>query len=446
MAKITGKGSFAGVPFLIEETQSIDGGRRLVKHEYPLRDEGLNEDLGKKARTYNVACLVIGDDHIKQAEKLIEALEKGRGELKHPYFKNINVCVETYKAHYSTGHQRVTRFDITFADDIQENAPKLAKNTQFSALTEYANAINTLSDEFAEQIAEINEFVDLLVDNPFTQLVDSMVWFIENTFESINSVVTGVGDIKTKAESMKNRMMNLIRAPSLLGKELQSLVQFKQYKGISPKQELNQRAITTNIIHNTISEATKSKKEMPKPMFDAIVNAKRNNINATDILKRNATGLHQQEIVHALMTKAQFSCARLIISTLAVEYAKSVTEALTDSLSNEVQTIESKADIKSLISEIDSQLEQAILDNADAENWRSYQALEQFRLAVISDLRTRGEQLANIKSVHLTDTFPALVVQYQHSGNSKKWQQLAQRNAIVHPLFCIGGNEVEVLQ
>ncbi|MFC1142345.1 DNA circularization protein [Pasteurella multocida] len=446
MAKITGKGSFAGVPFLIEENQSIDGGRRLVKHEYPLRDEGLNEDLGKKARTYNVACLVIGDDHIKQAEKLIEALEKGRGELKHPYFKNINVCVETYKAHYSTGHQRVTRFDITFADDIQENAPKLAKNTQFSVLTEYANAINALSDEFANQIAEINEFVDLLVDNPFTQLVDSMIGFIENTFESINSVVAGVGEIKTKAESMKNRMMNLIRAPGLLAKELQSLVQFKQYKGISPKQELNQRAITTNVIHNTIAEATKSKTEMPKTMFDAIVNAKRHNINATDILKRNATGLHQQEIAQALMTKAQFSCARLVISTLAVEYAKSVTEALTDSLSNDVQTIESKADIKALIGEIDSQLEQTILDNADAENWQSYQALEQFRLAVISDLRTRGEQLANIKSVCLTDTFPSVVVQYQHSGKSQKWQQLVQRNAITHPLFCIGGNEIEVLQ
>lgn len=49
MAKITGKGSFAGVPFLIEENQSIDGGRRLVKHEYPLRDEGLNEKLRQKS-------------------------------------------------------------------------------------------------------------------------------------------------------------------------------------------------------------------------------------------------------------------------------------------------------------------------------------------------------------------------------------------------------------
>lgn len=85
---------------------------------------------------------------------------------------------------------------------------------------------------------------------------------------------------------------------------------------------------------------------------------------------------------------------RLITSTLAVEYAKNcATEALTDSLSNEVQAIESKTDIKTFIGEIDSQLEQAILDNADAKNWQSYQALEQFRLAVISDLRMRGEQL-----------------------------------------------------
>ena len=49
MAKITGKGSFAGVPFLIEENQTLEGGRRLVKHEYPLRDDGLTEDLGKKS-------------------------------------------------------------------------------------------------------------------------------------------------------------------------------------------------------------------------------------------------------------------------------------------------------------------------------------------------------------------------------------------------------------
>lgn len=446
MARISGKGSFAGVPFWIEDNQTLDGGRRLVKHEYPLRDDGLTEDLGKKARTYHIACLVIGDDHIKQAEKLINALEKGKGELKHPYFKNIDVCVENYKASYSTGHQRVTRFDITFTPDLKENAPQQAKNTQFSALAEYANAINALSEEFAKQIEEISEIIDLVLDNPFIQLVDAMTDFVENTFESINSVVAHASDIKTKVGSMKNRMLNLIRLPRTLAKELQALVKVNQAQWALSKQALNKQAVITNILDTAIKEHMASKTELPQSIVTAIVNAKRNHINIADILKHHVKGLHQQEIAQALMTKAQFSLARLITSTLAVEYAKAVTEGLTQSLNQQTPTIESKADIETLIHEIDTQLENVILAHADANSWQSYQALENVRLAVISDLRTRGERLAHVKSVYLTDTFPALVVQYQHSGKSQKWQQLSQRNGIVHPLFCLGGNHIEVLQ
>ena len=85
MRQKSGKGSFRGVPFLIEDEQGMDGGRRLVRYEYPLRDDGMTEDLGLRLRNYHISCLVIGDDHVKQAEKLIEALEKpGTGTLKHP--------------------------------------------------------------------------------------------------------------------------------------------------------------------------------------------------------------------------------------------------------------------------------------------------------------------------------------------------------------------------
>lgn len=40
MRQKSGKGSFRGVPFLIEDEQGMDGGRRLVRYEYPLRDDG----------------------------------------------------------------------------------------------------------------------------------------------------------------------------------------------------------------------------------------------------------------------------------------------------------------------------------------------------------------------------------------------------------------------
>lgn len=445
MAKITGKGSFAGVPFLIEENQTLEGGRRLVKHEYPLRDDGLTEDLGKKVRSYNISCLVIGDDHIAQAEKLIEALEKGRGELKHPFFKNIDVCVDSYKAHYSTGHLRVTRFDITFTPDIKENAPETAKNTQFSALAQYTNAINALSSDFAEQLEGMQSFVDSLLDNPVLQFAGSVMGFVESAFENINAVAANIGEMKSKALALKNHITGLVRSPLMLAKTLQGLVQFKQPPGIKAKQAFNQGSLTATVIHGAITDALKNKTEMPRAKLSSIINAQRHRPTGA-VAIRNADLASSEALAQAFMTKLQFNVARLIKTTLAVEQAKAASQALTDTLDHNAQSIESKTDVASLIEEIDKQLEEVILDNADAENWQSYQALEQFRSAIIADLRTRGEQLSSVKNVALKDTYPALVVQYTHSGNSQNWQQFAERNGVYHPLFCIGGTTVEVLQ
>lgn len=50
--KTTGKGTFRNVPFLVIEEQKQAGGRRLVKREYPLRDTGGVNDLGKASLPY----------------------------------------------------------------------------------------------------------------------------------------------------------------------------------------------------------------------------------------------------------------------------------------------------------------------------------------------------------------------------------------------------------
>ena len=163
--------------------------------------------------------------------------------------------------------------------------------------------------------------------------------------------------------------------------------------------------------------------------LSSIINAQRQRPTGA-VAIRNADLASSEALAQAFMTKLQFNVARLIKTTLAVEQAKAASQALTDTLDHNAQSIESKTDVASLIEEIDKQLEEAILDNADAENWQSYQALEQFRSAIIADLRTRGEQLSSVKNVALKDTYPALVVQYTHSGNSQNWQQFAERNGV----------------
>lgn len=451
MAKITGKGSFAGVPFFIEESQSIDGGRRLVKHEYPLKDEGLTEDLGKKLRSYNVACLVIGDDHIKQAEKLIDALEKGVGELKHPYFGTVEVCVESYKAQYSTSHQRVTRFDITFTPAVEKNAPEIALNTAFATLSDYAFALDVIANEFSEIFDKIEGYLSLITDNPIMDMANAILSFVDSVFDQINNVTAGVQSIKARINAIKSLFTTTRTTTShqATAKLLQSLVAINV--------PLSKDYVTlNNVLMFALEQAKPDASESTLNTFAKAVNTKATiSLSNQQILPPRSQALYD-----GIMVKMQFVLVRLMQATLAVEIGKALSQAVTTSLvhaqslaetetqevSQQQTLVESKADITRYLAEIDDQLETVIIDNADARQWQSYQALEQFRQTLITDLRVRGEQLANAKSVQLSDTYPAIVVEYQHTANAKTWQRLVLRNGIRHPLFCLGGERIEVLQ
>ena len=473
MRQKSGKGSFRGVPFLIEEEQGMEGGRRLVRYEYPLRDDGLTEDLGLRLRNYHISCLVIGDDHVKQAEKLIEALEKpGAGTLKHPYFGTKEVRVDDYKAVYSTGHLRVTRFDISFIPAVNEIAPLAKKDSLFGVLNQYADALNALADEFAEMIEGVLDFIDELTA-PIFNLVDSFIGLIETVFDGIGAVLAVGSEFKNRVMGFKNRLSTLIRTPQLFAKELQSLVQFggqgvavsasgrvvnRYYGGLQvataiPAEYSLKNAVDTQRVFvqmSALSDAMNQAKtklqqrqlEMPKSVLENLRDGK---MNQQSISRNVMVQYGMTNILNALQAKAQFVFLRLMQTTLVVEYGKAIAQAITIRTKGDPSTIESRADVQRYLRDIDEQLEQTIFDCADHEQWQSYEALEQFRLALLLDLRARGELLAESKMVDLTDTQPALVVTFNETGKAKGWERVVRRNQIRHPLFCLGGSQVEVL-
>ncbi len=472
--KITGKGSFRGVAFLIEDEQGINGGRRLVKHEYPLREEGLTEDLGRRLRAYYVRCLVVGDDHIEQAERLIKALEKsGKGVLKHPYFGEVDVLLEDYKATHSTAHQRVTRFDITFVPAFEDNAPEVATDTLFSALSGYTDALNALSNEFAELLETVSDVLAFVSDNPILDLVDAVINFVESIFEGVRSVVGMFGDAKDKLTSFKNRINVLVLSPSMLAAELQNIIRLNM--GINLNSTLtttvssNPRATLSSIasLRDGIIQYKQNKNEVHQTDITRL-NAKLNNLNIAKVkaLKNEVTGsvdagTKQMKVLNELVSQygsittqssvmaqitlkslltAKVECvlARYVLSVAIIEQARIIVNAVT--------TVESKSDITHFATQFDDNLENIMLDTADAGQLSGYAALADYRSAVFEDLRVRSERLPNTATVTLIDTFPALVIEHQYTGNATTWKRLALRNGIKHPLFCLGGTEIEVLQ
>ena len=86
-------GNLSGVPF--HTTESDTGvGRRNEVHEYPLRDLPYADDLGRRAREFQVNGYVVGENYLQERDALIEALEAyGPGELIHPKYGMLNVVV-----------------------------------------------------------------------------------------------------------------------------------------------------------------------------------------------------------------------------------------------------------------------------------------------------------------------------------------------------------------
>ncbi|WP_044469802.1 DNA circularization protein [Mannheimia massilioguelmaensis] len=493
----TGKGSFRGVPFLIEEQQGQDGGRRIVTHEYPLRDDGLTEDLGARLRNYHVSCLVIGDDYLSQAEKLIDALEaKGEGTLKHPFFGNKEVRVSEYKANYSTSHLRVVRFEITFVPAVGQIAPLASQDTRLSALSQYSNALNALSDEFASAFEQAMAFMDEIMDSPYLAVLDQTLDFVDSVFDGIGSVLNAGTDLKNRLTQFKSRLESLLHMPKTLAAELQSLTKLtvlgsfdvaavaaggrsttKNYGGLTISDNTNSTTTSQSAVdfqrvfsqaetmktsvNNQLAKLNQQSAEISNDTLAEVSAAQQNKQATTVILNRlfaaqMAETNNKQTISDLFVAKTQYLVMRLVLTTIALEYSNVVVNAVTVSAAQAVternaegisaMLIESQQDVRRYSETIDAQLDNLALTYADLGYWQSYESLETYRLTVLNDLRTRGEQLANSKSVTLCMTQPALVVEFEQTGNAKTWERFAVRNNLAHPLFCTGNQTVEVLQ
>ena len=70
------KGSFKGVPFHVADDE-VEGGKRVVVHEYPGRDDPATEEFGRRGRRFAVRGYTIGANYDLQLAALALACETG---------------------------------------------------------------------------------------------------------------------------------------------------------------------------------------------------------------------------------------------------------------------------------------------------------------------------------------------------------------------------------
>lgn len=89
--------SYRGVPFQTERDEE-QGGRRIVAHEFPMRDAPFLEDLGEAKREYDITAYVAADDAEARAAALLAVLaQRGFGILVLPTHGPLTVRCVAFK-------------------------------------------------------------------------------------------------------------------------------------------------------------------------------------------------------------------------------------------------------------------------------------------------------------------------------------------------------------
>ena len=139
--------SFRGVPFHIENV-TREGGRRNVPHEFPKRNRGLTEDMGRRLRAFTIDGYLIGPDHNHEADALVAALDAdGPGLLVTPLQGRLQVICDVFAETTRREEGGFTIVSMTFVDAGRDTAsPISAADTAGLVLAAANVAMAAVSD------------------------------------------------------------------------------------------------------------------------------------------------------------------------------------------------------------------------------------------------------------------------------------------------------------
>lgn len=212
--------SFRGVPFKINAA-SMTGGRRIVTHVFPERDDAEHEDRGRKNREFRVDAFVLGDDYFSQRDALIDALEEtGPGVLKHPYRGQIDVVADSYTVNETVLSGRMATFAIIFKFDKKEKLTVILPGADVGLYSAQASFLSSLLT-FLGEVYNIASF-------PVAVLQD-----VINGMNSVLAValaakkITGIYDeFQSQISTMQGQLSQAVLLATAIGNDIIDMVTF----------------------------------------------------------------------------------------------------------------------------------------------------------------------------------------------------------------------------
>lgn len=397
--------TFRGVGFFVSTADSTHGRRQAV-HETAQRDVPHTEDLGRKAREFNITGYLLGSDYDIEREALITACEQeGAGVLVHPYRGELTVVCRGLTVSESTDEGGKCTLSITFLEAGEVSYP--------SAKVDSVNAISKKGGDVTG--AAKQSFAAQFITKGFPAFVaEAAVEQLKGFSEGLSAGqsqgaggYSGSSDFYAKAKQVGGRAFDLVQQPLELASQVVDVVDSmrsalgpRAFKGlIHLYDQYASRADTSN----TARAATPSRQQMTS------------NTQALGALIRHAA--IAQASMAAVVTQPSHAPSLPAVYT-SYEAALAVRTELAERLDEDSETT---------------------VDDA------VYVALTGLRTAVVQAVPSPEQDLPRLSRYSPRQTLPSLLVAYQLYGNAAREQDIVMRNDPRRPGFLTGGKQLEVL-
>lgn len=379
--------NFRGIEFFVP-TSNTSGGRRTAIFEFPKLDIPYVEDMGRKARTFTVDALIIGEDYMTVQKKLIQALEKpGKGKLIHPYQGSLDVICLNYTFSERSRDGRMVAFSMNFIEAGVKQSPKAIIDTTSDVAIKKEVALEASKSAYVKSVETL-----ALVQTEY----DNLLITIDKSLDSMDEVkrtVSSISRYQRDFENLKARLVATVLSAQELVDDITSLMTFGTNADddgaeVDASNANGQLDEMRNLFGVEGDDAVSDND--PSPLF-------------SEYFQQNA-------LINAmgLMSIVEYDSVDQADEIRAIIYAK---------------------------------LESFLITVTDDD---TYIALYDLQTSVTRDLELRAQDLPRLGEFTPNNSLPAIVIAYSLYGNIDEEADIIARNKINNPNFVPGGIPLEV--
>ena len=406
------KASFRGVVFEIDSA-TMQFGRRGTIHEFPFKDIPFAEDTGRKARVFNFAAFVDGDDYLDRRDALLKAIEdiSTPGKLTLPTLGDIRVKpTDNCSVTFNNRQGGIERFTLNFVEAGEQIFPSVITNTKETtklrgqAVVDGAKDEGTDNIDFEQKLPSSTEGIndpDSLADKSI-KIINAFNDSIGKAIETGVQVGDAIDEFARKFTNYKDDVRTLILTPSDLLDETDSI--FTDLRKVYAVSDLTGAFQAFRDIFNSAVD------DIGKVI----------NINDTSRIQQDKNNQTLRD------TTRNFLLRQLADITVDEIYTSTN------------QVTQRRADILELF---DQQIENASNNHDRCQR----DTLVDLRSAIVADLNEKISALPDEVEFIPPDTIAAAALANQLYGDGLRAEEIAATNGILNPNFLPAQSPLNVL-